>query len=111
MSEQLQEKPPCPHVNLAWQDEAHDETGHIEAGYYCTRCNARFAILPMKDSLKEAQNNLGFVRSLLDQMVSDRRHAGWSWAKISEELGVSRQAAWERFHKEVSDGSADQKES
>lgn len=109
MSEQLQEKPPCPHVNLSWWDEAHDETGHIEAGYYCTRCNARFAILPMKDSLKEAQNNLAFVRSLLDQMVDDRRHAGWSWAKIGKELDVSRQAAWERFHRvigEKADGQA-----
>lgn len=38
------------------------------------------------------------AREELNAAVSRAREAGHSYAKIAGVLGVSRQAAWERFH-------------
>jgi hypothetical protein len=38
--------------------------------------------------------------------VSVLRSFGRSWAEIGDELGISRQAAWERFHHSVDEAKA-----
>jgi len=38
------------------------------------------------------------LRTALQRMVDVLRKRGVSWARIGEALGVSRQAAWDRFH-------------
>lgn len=37
------------------------------------------------------------ARAVLQQQIDELRKRDVSWAKIGEALGVSRQAAWERF--------------
>lgn len=37
----------------------------------------------------------------LVQAVSEAKSAGHSWSEIGEALGVSRQAAWERFNNRI----------
>jgi hypothetical protein len=37
------------------------------------------------------------VEKLLYQSVQAARKAGYSWSDIGEAMGISRQAAWERF--------------
>lgn len=37
-----------------------------------------------------------------DAMVRAVREAGGSWQQIADVLGISKQAAWERYHDEVS---------
>ena len=37
------------------------------------------------------------VRDVLQEHVELLRHRGVSWARIGDGLGISRQAAWERF--------------
>jgi hypothetical protein len=50
------------------------------------------------NTLQAIQN----VRALIDQnemeTVRNAREAGFSWTEIATRLGVSRQAAWERWH-------------
>nr|BFE84982.1 hypothetical protein GCM10020093_075830 [Planobispora longispora] len=41
-------------------------------------------------------------RTLLDQAVSRARETGASWAEVGEAMGVSKQAAHERFRAHVS---------
>src|SRR5262252_4310087 len=38
------------------------------------------------------------LRNALQRMVDVLRRRGVSWERIGEALGVSRQAAWDRFH-------------
>jgi hypothetical protein len=46
-----------------------------------------------------ANQTLCVARGDLDEAVLRARQAGRSYAEIGAVLGVSRQAAWERFHK------------
>jgi hypothetical protein len=48
-------------------------------------------------SLKPASQALEAVRAVLDEQVAMLRKREVSWAQIGEALGISRQAAWERF--------------
>lgn len=41
------------------------------------------------------------AEALLVEAVQKARDAGWSYRRIAAELGVTRQAAWERFSKKV----------
>lgn len=47
--------------------------------------------------LREAVQELHDAESALRMAVADARNANASWSYIAEALGVSRQAAWERF--------------
>jgi len=48
-------------------------------------------------SLPSAQATAEAVRAVLQTQVETLRQRGVSWAAIGEALGISRQAAWERF--------------
>jgi hypothetical protein len=39
----------------------------------------------------------GAVDKLIRQTVAEARSSGCSWAEIGRSLGISKQAAWERF--------------
>lgn len=66
--------------------DGHDAPGHLS--------KPKEALSALKDArevrllLEEAE--LGAVRAA--------RHAGYSWAEIAVALGVTKQAAWERWH-------------
>lgn len=48
-------------------------------------------------ALKPADASLNAVRAVLKAQVETLRRRGISWSEIGDALGVSRQAAWERF--------------
>jgi hypothetical protein len=48
-------------------------------------------------ALKPAEASLDAVRSVLQAQIDTLRERGVSWSQIGDALGVSRQAAWERF--------------
>src|SRR5262245_27082853 len=48
-------------------------------------------------ALKPADATLDAVRSVLQAQIDALRKRGVSWSEIGGALGVSRQAAWERF--------------
>jgi hypothetical protein len=49
------------------------------------------------DGLCESAGLARAVDKLQRHLVHQAREAGQSWTEIGESLGVSRQAAWERF--------------
>ena len=49
------------------------------------------------DGLCESAGLARAVDKLQRQLVQQARRSGQSWSAIGEALGVSRQAAWERF--------------
>jgi len=49
------------------------------------------------DALRPASATVEAIRSVLQSQVDTLRKRGVSWADIGAALGVSRQAAWERF--------------
>ena len=51
---------------------------------------------PLED-LRVACAGSGAVSKLIYQTVEDARQQGCSWAEIGQALGMSKQAAWERF--------------
>src|SRR5262245_17292655 len=48
-------------------------------------------------ALKPAEASLDGVRAVLQAQIDTLRRRGVSWAQIGDALGISRQAAWERF--------------
>jgi hypothetical protein len=75
-----------------------------------TTCNAILAATPagtgnwsaktneqLLAALMPAEASLDAVRSVLQAQVDTLRRRGISWSEIGGALGVSRQAAWERF--------------
>jgi hypothetical protein len=48
-------------------------------------------------AIKASEASVSALRSLQQAQVEALRKRDASWAKIGEALGVSRQAAWERF--------------
>src|SRR5262249_16659720 len=48
-------------------------------------------------NLPRAQSALQATASVLQQQIDELRRREVAWQKIGEALGVSRQAAWERF--------------
>ena len=53
---------------------------------------------PLLLILKNAATRDEDLRIALQRMVDVLRKRGVSWERIGEALGVSRQAAWDRFH-------------
>jgi len=49
------------------------------------------------DALRPANATVEATRSVLQTQVDTLRKRGISWADIGAALGISRQAAWERF--------------
>jgi ClpX C4-type zinc finger len=49
------------------------------------------------DALRPANATVEATRNVLQARVDTLRRRGVSWAAIGEALGISRQAAWERF--------------
>jgi hypothetical protein len=49
------------------------------------------------ERLRESAGLARAVDKLQRELVRDARGAGSTWTEIGEALGVSRQAAWERF--------------
>jgi hypothetical protein len=49
------------------------------------------------DNLERSQAAFEGARGVLQQQIDTLRKRDVSWQKIGEALGVSRQAAWERF--------------
>jgi hypothetical protein len=54
-------------------------------------------VTPSLARVQEAAAALDLARRDLDRAVEVARSDGASWATIGAALGVSRQAAWERF--------------
>ena len=53
------------------------------------------------DDVAKAVGKLEAAKIHLRQQVRKAIHEGASWAEVGEALGVSRQAAWERFGKDA----------
>ena len=49
------------------------------------------------DSLKTAEATVEATRAVLQAMIEELRQRKVSWEAIGKALGISRQAAWERF--------------
>jgi len=49
------------------------------------------------DSLQTAEATVEATRSVLQAMIEELRQRKVSWEAIGKALGISRQAAWERF--------------
>lgn len=49
------------------------------------------------DELKGAENTIESARATRHDQVIELRRRGVSWDKIGRAMGISRQAAWERF--------------
>ena len=49
------------------------------------------------DALKIAEATVDATRSVLQTQIEELRRREISWDKIGNALGISRQAAWERF--------------
>jgi biotin operon repressor len=49
------------------------------------------------DNLERSQAAFEASRAVLQQQIDTLRKREVSWSKIGDALGVSRQAAWERF--------------
>jgi hypothetical protein len=49
------------------------------------------------NGLKTAEATVEATRAVLQAMIEELRRRGASWEAIGKALGVSRQAAWERF--------------
>ncbi|MEM1065837.1 MAG: ClpX C4-type zinc finger protein [Pseudomonadota bacterium] len=49
------------------------------------------------DGLATAEATVETTRSVLQAMIEELRRRGTSWQKIGAALGITRQAAWERF--------------
>jgi hypothetical protein len=48
-------------------------------------------------SLVAADDGVRRVQASVGEVIAEIRRRGLSWARIGQTLGVSRQAAWERF--------------
>jgi ATP-dependent protease Clp ATPase subunit len=51
----------------------------------------------LQGGLKTAEATVEATRAVLQAMIEELRRRGASWEVIGKALGVSRQAAWERF--------------
>jgi len=49
------------------------------------------------EGLAEARRVDGALRKLVRHQVNQARESGCSWTEIGGSLGISKQAAWERF--------------
>lgn len=52
---------------------------------------------PALFALSDALTIQNFVDESVSAMVADAREQGASWTQVGEALGITRQAAWERF--------------
>ena len=55
------------------------------------------------DDIREYRQVRDRAQANLDKAVAIARRKGDSWEKIAQALGVSRPAAWERYHQQVED--------
>lgn len=53
------------------------------------------------DDLREARENVEMAEAEVLELVQAARDLGYSWEKIAQALGVTRPAAWERYHQQV----------
>ena len=59
----------------------------------------------LTEDLRVAQRAAEEAESNLVAAIANMRRRGWSWQRIGEVLGTSRQAAWERFHRRVKENA------
>jgi len=57
------------------------------------------------EDLRVAQRAAEEAESNLVAAIANMRRRGWSWQRVGEVLGTSRQAAWERFHRRVEESA------
>lgn len=50
-----------------------------------------------QDAIRQRAVELDQSKAALQQSVDDARAGGMTWAQVGQVLGVTRQAAWERF--------------
>lgn len=79
-------------INLGFVDpvrvDQKEATGQLRRG---------FTVLDGITRLRNLQSLLGHVASLIDEAVGVARADGRTWEEIGDALGISKQAAWERF--------------
>ena len=56
------------------------------------------------DSLQTAEATVEATRAVLQAMIEELRQRKVSWEAIGKALGISRQAAWERFRSREGQG-------
>jgi ATP-dependent Clp protease ATP-binding subunit ClpX len=69
----------------------------LAEGNGCQQLGAREMSGPSLEKLRTLGQALGAAEERLRPLVGELRQAGVPWAAIGQALGVSRQAAWERF--------------
>lgn len=60
-----------------------------------------WSLRPVTDRIVRAAASIVEAEEQLVRAVADVRRTGASWATIGQALGVTRQAAWERFHHRI----------
>lgn len=58
----------------------------------------------IKEAIEEHQQADSDHRRRMVELVRRARARGWSWAEVGKALGVSRQAAFDRFARAVEEG-------
>lgn len=59
------------------------------------------------DDVKAAADQVGGAVDQLHAAVAEARTAGATWTEVATTLGISKQAAWERFAKRGRGGPGD----
>ncbi|PKH38293.1 hypothetical protein SAMN05192575_10564 [Nocardioides alpinus] len=82
----------------------HDEerTSSVRRTMPWDRMSTTELVATLPQILASAEQNVAFAQEWVDML----RERNISWAEIGRVLGVSRQAAWERFAKKSGDKSA-----
>jgi len=86
-----------------FHDILHDETRFTEArGFPWERMDDSELLATLPQILASAEQNTAFAAEWVELL----RSRNISWAEIGRALGVSRQAAWERFSRRTGDKGA-----
>lgn len=89
-------------------DTIREDLALLERSFERTRRSGQVEWDTVLSATEHIRREVGLFEGTL---VSVLRTFGKSWAEIGEELGVSRQAAWERFHHAVDEAQAKATES
>jgi hypothetical protein len=84
-------------------DTIRDELALLERSFESTRRTGQVEWDKVLSSTERIRKEVALLEG---DLVNVLRTFGKSWTEIGEELGISRQAAWERFHHAVKEAQA-----